>query len=98
MGSLAKGFSQKDVFFVLPEDKAIFSVSKELVVEDFKKKMIELKELQNQKKGVIDLGLIILEKNVEEANLKNFDTNRMFELLASGDTETAARVLLSEKN
>jgi len=57
-----------------------------------------LKELQNQKKGVIYLGLIILEKNVEEANLKNFDTNRMFELLASGDTETAARVLLSEKN
>ena len=98
VGSLAKGFSQKEVFFVLPEDKAIFSVSKELVVEDFKKKMIELKELQNQKKGVIDLGLIILEKNVEEANLKNFDTNRMFELLASGDTETAARVLLSEKN
>jgi len=40
VGSLAKGFSQKDVFFVLPEDKAIFSVSKELVVEDFKKKMI----------------------------------------------------------
>ncbi|HNV01237.1 MAG TPA: DNA repair exonuclease [archaeon] len=97
VGSLAKGFSQSDVKFSLPEEKAIFSISKELVVEDFKKKMLELKEMQNQKKGVLDLGLTILEKNVEEANLKNFDTSRMFELLSSGDTETAQKVLLSEK-
>ncbi len=94
-GSLAKGFSQSDVSFSFPEGRAIFSVSKELVVEDFKKKMLELKDLQNQKKGVLDLGVALLEKNVEEANLKDFDTVRFFELLSIGDLETTEKVLLS---
>ncbi len=95
VGSLAKGFSQSDVKFLLPEEKAIFSVSKELVVEDFKKKMIELKEMQNQKKSVLDFGLTILEKNVEEANLKDFDSNRFFDLLSNDEVESAKKVLLS---
>jgi DNA repair exonuclease SbcCD nuclease subunit len=94
-GTLAKGFSQSDVSFNFP-DCAIFSVSKEFSVENFEKKICDLKQMQAEKKSVIDFGVEILEKNVSEAGLKEFDTRRMFDLLSVGENEKAESVLLSQ--
>ena len=97
-GSLAKGFSQSDISIDLSKfsDKAIFSVSKDFAVESFQKKMESLRGLQSEKKSVLDLGVDILEKNIEEAGLKGLDTRRLFELLSVGDNEKAEEVLLKE--
>lgn len=96
VGTLAKGFTQSDVSLDFPEyaNKAVFSISKNFGIENFKRKIENLKEAQLEKKSVIDLGVEILEKNVEEAGLKGFDTRRIFELLSIGENEKAERVLL----
>lgn len=96
VGTLMKGFSQKDIKFSLPLEKAIFSITKNFEVEDFKKKIADLKELQNEKKSILELGLNLLEKNVEEAKLNNFDTRRIFDLLSENELEKAEEVLLRE--
>lgn len=94
VGTLAKGFSQKDVKLDLPKDKAIFSITKNFESELFKKQIDNLKELQKEKKGVIEMGIDILEKNVEEAKL-NIDTRRLFDLLSENEIEKAEELLLS---
>lgn len=93
VGELSKGFSQKDIIFDLPEEKAIFSISKEFSSENFMKKMLSLKEIQNQKKGIIEIGIDILEKNVSETNMGDFDTRRIFTLLSEDKVEQAQKVL-----
>ncbi|MDD3084026.1 MAG: hypothetical protein PHP82_03315, partial [Candidatus ainarchaeum sp.] len=94
-GTLAKGFSQKDISFSLPEDKAIFSITKSFEMDSFKKKINSLKELQNEKKSIVELGINLLEKNVEEANLNDFDTREIFGLLSENEIEKAERILLT---
>ncbi len=98
-GSLAKGFSQSDVVldFSKYSDKAVFSVSKNFSIENFKKKIEGLKEEQLGKKNVIDLGVDLLEKNVEEAGLKNFETRRLFDLLSIGENEKAELLLMNKE-
>ncbi|MFA6064623.1 MAG: metallophosphoesterase [archaeon] len=93
-GTLAKGFTQSDVSFSVPTC-AIFSISKEFSVENFEKKIQQLKAIQMEKKSVIDFGIDILEKNVEEAKLVNFQTRRLFDLLSIGEMEKAESVLLN---
>jgi DNA repair exonuclease SbcCD nuclease subunit len=93
VGTLAKGFAQSDISFELP-DKAIFSVSKDFSSEKFMKKIESFKEAHMKKKSVVELGIDLLEKNVEEARLKDFDTRRLFELLAEGEIEKAEKALL----
>jgi len=95
VGTLTKGFSQKDVKLDLPKERAIFSVSKNFESALFKKQIDNLKELQKEKKGIIELGIDILEKNVVEAKL-NIDTRRMFDLLSNGEIDTAEVILLKE--
>jgi len=95
VGTLAKGFSQKDVKLELPNEKAIFSVSKNFESALFKKQIDDLKELQKEKKGMIELGIDILEKNVHEAKLE-IDTRRMFDLLSNGEVDVAETILLKE--
>jgi len=96
-GSLAKGFTQSDVVLDISKykDKAVFSISKDFSVESFQKKIEQLKLIQNEKKSVVDFGVNILEKNVEEAGLVDFDTRRVFELLSIGETEKVESVLIS---
>jgi DNA repair exonuclease SbcCD nuclease subunit len=96
VGTIAKGFSQKDIRLSIPEDKAIFSISKSFEMSGFKKQINDLKELQKEKKSVIELGINILEKNVEEAKIKDFDTRRIFDLLSEGETEKAEKILLKK--
>ena len=95
-GTLAKGFSQSDIQIELP-DTAIFSVSKEFARDEFKKKMDSFKDEQLKKKSIIELGIDILEKNVEEAGLKEFDSRRIFSLLSEGENEKAEKALLENK-
>jgi len=95
VGTLAKGFSQKDVKLDLPKEKAIFSVSKNFESVLFKKQIDNLKELQKEKMGIIELGINILEKNVQEAKL-DIDTRRVFDLLSNGEIDKAEVILLKE--
>ncbi|MDD4250968.1 MAG: DNA repair exonuclease [Candidatus ainarchaeum sp.] len=94
VGTLVKGFSQKDISFSLPEDKAIFSITKTFEVDSFKKKINSLKELQSEKKSINEIGINLLEKNVDEAGLKEFDTREVFLLLSENELEKAERELL----
>jgi DNA repair protein SbcD/Mre11 len=94
VGSVAKGFTQKDIFLSLPEDKAIFSVTKKFESESFKKNINSLKELQSQKKSIIDFGLTMLEKNVEDAGMENFKVRDVFELLSENELEKTEAFLL----
>jgi exonuclease SbcD len=93
-GTIAKGFSVKDVKFDLPEEKAIFSITKNFQIQNFKSQINALKEIQNEKKGVIDMGIEILEKNLEEAKIDDFDTRRIFELLLENKNEEVEKLLL----
>ncbi|MFA6269201.1 MAG: metallophosphoesterase [archaeon] len=93
-GTLAKGFTQSDVSIVLPNN-AIFSVSKNLSVDSFEKKIESLKAAHLEKKSVTDFGIDLLEKNVDEAGLKEFDTRRLFDLLSIGENEKAESVLIN---
>jgi DNA repair exonuclease SbcCD nuclease subunit len=96
-GSLAKGFTQSDIVldFSRFSDKAIFSISKNFSVEAFKKHIESLKELQSEKKSINEFGLNILERNLEEANLKELDARRLFELLSNGEMEKAENMLVN---
>lgn len=98
-GTLAKGFSQSDIILDFSKygGKAVFSVSKNLDMGSFQKKIEHLKEEQLGKKSIIELGVEVLEKNVEEAGLKGFETRRMFELLSIGENDKAESVLLMKQ-
>ncbi len=99
VGSLAKGFSQSDVVIDLSRyaGRAVFSVSKNFTIENFKKKIEGLKEEQLGKKNVVDLGVDLLEKNVEEAGLRDFKTRDLFELLSVGENEKAEVLLMGKE-
>ena len=97
-GTIAKGFLAKDIKLNIPEDDAIFSVTRKFEVESFKKKINDLKELQKQNKSIIELGINLLENKVEEAKLVDFDTRRMFSLLSENEIEKAQIVLLKVKD
>jgi hypothetical protein len=97
IGTLAKGFTQSDVSIDLSKysDKAIFSVSKDFSVESFQKKIESLKLVHGEKRSVSEFGVDILEKNVIEAGLVDFDTRRVFELLSVGEIDKVESLLIS---
>jgi DNA repair exonuclease SbcCD nuclease subunit len=97
-GTLAKGFTQSDISLDVSKykDKAVFSISKDFSVESFQKKIEALKLIQNEKKSVVDFGINILEKNVEEAGLMEFDTRRVFDLLCIGENDKVESILVSK--
>jgi len=97
VGSLAKGFTQGDVSIDLSKyaNKAVFSISKSLSADDFKKKIEGLKGLQMEKKSIAEVGVSVLEKNLEEAGLKGLDARRLFELLSTGEMEKAEAMLIN---
>ncbi len=98
-GSLAKGFTQSDVSIDISKYKgvAVFSISKDFSTESFQKKIEQLKLIQNEKKSVVDFGVNILEKNVEEAGLVEFDARRIFDLLSIGENDKVQSILISKK-
>ncbi|MDD4468159.1 MAG: hypothetical protein PHF68_03325, partial [Candidatus ainarchaeum sp.] len=92
---LAKGFTQGDVSIDLSNysNKAIFSVSKDFLVDSFQKKIESLKLAHGEKMSVSEFGVDILEKNVIEAGLIDFDTRRVFELLSIGEVDKVESLL-----
>ena len=93
-GSLAKGVSSSDLDFSFVEndfsDKAIFSISKDFEIAQFKKKISELRKFQESNQSIKELALAILEKNLDETSFENaFDHEEMLRLLAEGKTEEA---------
>ncbi|MBS3062380.1 MAG: DNA repair exonuclease [Candidatus Diapherotrites archaeon] len=102
VGSLAKGHSQADIplseLEKKYEGKAIFSLDKDFVSVDFKKKIAELRELQQSRKSLAQMGLDMLEKNLEETDFnKAFDARRVFELLAEDKLDEALALLTAKK-
>jgi len=101
-GTLAKGVSPSDVPLHKIEEKyrnrAILSISREFSTQEFRRKIAELRELQNSKKSVISMGMDLLERNLEEAKFsKAFDARRVFGLLAEGETEKVIGILQERK-
>ena len=102
-GSLAKGYSQADIPLNELEKKyegqAVFSLDKDFVSIDFKKKIAELRELQQSRRSLTQMGFDILEKNLAETNFENaFDARRVFDLLAEDKLEEALAVLMAGKS
>lgn len=99
-GTLAKGFSASDLDFRSIEEsfkgKAVVSIASDFREESFKKKIKELGRLQEQRKSISELGLEILEKNLEETDFKDaFDARRVFELLKKNEIEKALEIIAS---
>ncbi|MDD5148704.1 MAG: hypothetical protein PHH08_04540, partial [Candidatus ainarchaeum sp.] len=97
-GSLAKGISNSDINLAGTEkkfsEKAILSISKEFDSESFKTKIAELREMQKNKKSISEIGLDLLEKNLEEAGFgKEINARQLLELLEKGENEKALALL-----
>jgi DNA repair exonuclease SbcCD nuclease subunit len=97
-GTLAKGLLSSDIN--LSEigknfsEKAILSISKEFESDSFKTKISQLREMQKNKKSISEIGLELLEKNLEEAGFgKTINARQLFELLAQGENEKALALL-----
>lgn len=98
-GVLAKGFQASDISFTVLEEKfkgkAVLSLEKDFETESFKKTIAELREQQKQKKSISQVGLELLETNLQETQFNNaFDCRRVFDLLAEGSFEKAIQVIL----
>lgn len=101
-GTLAVGVSPSDVQLNEIEGRfrgrAILSIGREFSAADFRRKIAELREMQQSKKSVISMGMEMLEKNLEEAHFNSaFDAARVFELLAEGETEKVIKILAEPK-
>ncbi|MBN1160102.1 MAG: metallophosphoesterase [Candidatus Diapherotrites archaeon] len=100
-GSLAKGVKNSDIdinLIIAPYgDKAIFSISKELVSKSLKEKIDLAKRKKLSHETIEEEGMKILEEILKETGLSDkFDTRRMFKLVSEKDTETAWDTILEE--
>ncbi len=93
-GTLKKGLSPGDVglqeIFAAFSEKALLSISKNFSSASFRKKISELREIQKSKLSVAAMGFELLEKNLEETDLReNFSAKELFALLAEDDLDKA---------
>ncbi|MCD6434289.1 MAG: DNA repair exonuclease [Candidatus Diapherotrites archaeon] len=100
-GSLAKGVMPSEVNLsdVLKEfeNKAIITISKDLEIADFKKRIDEIRKSMQEKKSISSIGLEILLKKLEESNFsKSFDATELFKLLEEGKIDKAEEKLNSK--
>ncbi len=99
-GSLASGITSSDLdlsFVKLLNENAIIYVDKNFSDIKFKQKLENLRE-SHHKKSISSLGIELLEKHLDETNVKkNFDVRRMFELLSKGEKDKAIELLSDRK-
>ena len=93
-GSLAPGFSPSDIDFssILKdyEGRAILSLTKNFAKQSFKKKIDELRQMQQARKSLAEVGLNLLEKNLAQTSFDDaFEVKEVFELLAQGEGDKA---------
>ena len=96
LGSLAKGFTPTDLDISSLEakykDKAILSLSKDLVSESLREKIMELRQAHNTKLNPEQLGQQLLDDTLKEMNFKGLiDKDKLLALLAEGEDEKAWR-------
>ncbi len=94
-GSLAKG-SRLDTAQIRNGFDALISIDNELVTDDFRKKIAELREMHRSKMSVDEMGARLLEGNLKQAGYAGPDAQRLFALLADGDVEGAQRLVLKK--
>ena len=102
VGNLSKGISLSDIDLKAVEEKfrgkAIMSVSKEFSTTAFKKKIAELRQIQQSKQSISSIGLSILEKNLKETDFNDaFEVKRIFDLLAEDETDKVSEILSRRK-
>jgi len=74
------------------------SVSKEFSTTAFKKKIAELRQIQQSKQSISSIGLSILEKNLKETDFNDaFEVKRIFDLLAEDETDKVSEILSRRK-
>ncbi|GEM_PF-141817 len=103
VGSLAKGFSASDVklreLTAEFDAQALFSVDENFSESSLRQKIAELRTFQTNHASVLEMGLEILEKNLEQTRFNQaFDTRRVLELLSAGDTDAVLELLSQPKN
>lgn len=98
-GSLAEGFHSSDVSLadLVNEfkEKAIISIDKDFSSKDFTQRILELRQLQEKKLSVTELGIELLEKNLDKTSFKGIDARRLFDLLANDKIDEAIKLLKS---
>lgn len=79
-------------------DQAILLFSKELVSLEISEKIEFLRNLQEKKVSLEEMGLQLLKKNLEEMKFRHsFDYEHIFNLLTKGEVETVIELLLGEQ-
>ncbi len=96
-GTLAQGFRSADIdlfpFEKEFEGKLILSLDKDFDDNSLQKTIQELRALQLQKKSVAEMGVTLLEQNLQETDWKGKDVHAMLELLENGELEKALDLL-----
>ena len=79
-------------------DRAILIFAKELESPEVAKKTEFLRALREQRLSVEEIGLEILDKNLEELGFsKSFDSEQIFRLLSDNEIENVFNILLEEQ-
>ncbi len=100
-GTLAKGISPADIqlqdIFSRFAGEAIISLDKDFSVQDFARKLEQLRALQKNRKSISAMGLELLEKKLSETGFsKSLDARELLELLQEGKVEEAVKMLSKE--
>ena len=79
-------------------ERAILTFSKEVVSEEVRRKIELLRNLREQKKSIVEMGMEILKENLKELGFKNsFDFESIFKLLEEKEVEKALNIILGEQ-
>lgn len=80
-------------------DRAFVMFSKKTSKEEIGSKMQLMKSLMEQKLSVEEVGMSILNSNLEELGFeKSFDSERMFHLLLEGELDTITNMLAGKQD
>ena len=101
-GSLASGFNSTDFSFSEIEkefsNKAVLSLSKNFESVSLKDRIEILREKHKNFSSIKELGMQLLEKNLNEAKFDSaFDFEQFFQLLEASEPEKALELILQKK-
>lgn len=100
-GELKNGFFIKDINFKEIEERYkedfYISFSNKLQEQKLKESVEKLKEIQQNKGNVFEISKNIFFEQIKQTNIsKDFDYQRLFDLLYNGDVEKAKEILLEK--
>lgn len=84
LGSITHDFSQN----------AIISIDREFEVEDFRKRVQELRRLYSKKKSVDEMGMDVVKEMLSETKYSGMDPEKIINLLSDGKTDSMIQKVL----